>query len=154
MLAILPRSGDKGNRRGIPESDLISKFWQKVDKSGDCWVWTGPKRNGYGQYRQQRTHRISWVVVMHKCDNPACVRPDHLALGTQADNLRDMHEKGRSPVSAKMITPVGRQAAKDAYLAGFKRVNIARYFGVHPGTITRLLDTFGIEREYKQRLNR
>lgn len=91
------------------------RFWSKVNKSGDCWLWTASKRNkGYGAFVyvvdgeivQGRAHRFSWelhfgpipegLCVLHKCDTPACVRPSHLFLGSKADNNRDMHEKGRS----------------------------------------------------------
>ena len=86
------------------------RFWSKVDTSGECWIWTACKNNsGYGQFslkgRPQLAHRISWMFangdippglcVLHRCDTPACVRPDHLFLGNHADNMRDRNEKGR-----------------------------------------------------------
>ena len=87
----------------------MKRFWEKVDKSGDCWEWTGAKVQGYGQsyYQDKRiyAHRLSWVLehgqiphglcVLHACDNPGCVRSDHLFLGTQLDNIRDRDNKGR-----------------------------------------------------------
>ena len=87
------------------------RFWSKVDRSGDCWEWMAyrlPK--GYGTMRianrrKGLAHRISWEIhfgpiptgmhVLHKCDNPPCVNPDHLMLGTAADNIHDMVDKGR-----------------------------------------------------------
>jgi hypothetical protein len=93
----------------------MERFWRRVDKSGDCWVWTGPTiRDGYGRLsvglRPQRhhvlAHRLSWQLhfgpipegklVLHRCDNPPCVRPDHLFLGTDLDNKRDCIQKGRA----------------------------------------------------------
>ena len=86
------------------------RFMSRVDQSGDCWIYQGDKTtNGYGtvRVRNQRTaaHRYSYEVhvgpipdgmlVCHACDNPLCVRPDHLWLGTPADNVHDMHLKGR-----------------------------------------------------------
>lgn len=90
-------------------------FWGKVQKTDKCWLWTGEHSTvGYGFFsvwrNNKRTarlgaHRVSWelhngpipdgLCVMHKCDVPLCVRPDHLTLGTQAENLLDARTKGR-----------------------------------------------------------
>ena len=93
--------------------DPVERFWEKVDKSGDCWLWTAClTRGGYGCFHiygaRVRAHRYSYEmangpipagkIVMHSCDNPACVRPDHLSVGTHADNMADMVEKGRSQI--------------------------------------------------------
>ena len=104
----------RATRFGPKPIGLARRFWAKVDKLGefDCWLWTGrrAKRYGYGElYRGPgqtvgKAHRISWELhhgptdlkVLHTCDNPACVNPAHLFLGTQQDNLRDMRDKGRS----------------------------------------------------------
>lgn len=89
----------------------IPRFWSKVDTSGDCWIWTATKnRRGYGQFyyegRLQLAHRVAYkltygpvdddIHVLHRCDNPSCIRPDHLFLGTQRDNVQDMIGKGRA----------------------------------------------------------
>lgn len=87
----------------------MERFWSKVDRSGDCWVWESKNiwSGGYGriQFRgvSWRAHR--WIflqengylpqVVMHICDNPSCVRPEHLKGGTIAENNKDRDNKGR-----------------------------------------------------------
>lgn len=113
---------------------VMPRFEAKFEKTEGCWLWTASKfPKGYGQFKylhdgkpQQYAHRISAhlykgfdfnpdVVVCHKCDNPSCVNPDHLFLGTTSDNMRDMSEKGRSPKWNK------RFSERDMELAMFLR---------------------------------
>lgn len=97
---------------------LDERFWSKVLKTDTCWIWQAQLNNkGYGVFmyyskklrrksRQMYAHRVSWTLtygaipdamrVLHKCDNPPCCNPEHLFLGTQADNMNDMASKGRS----------------------------------------------------------
>ena len=95
------------------QSKSLARFWAKVDKSAECWNWTGIRdKDGYGKHRPgvgllyMRTHRFSWMIangdipegahVLHRCDNRRCVRPDHLFLGDNRANIDDMVAKGRS----------------------------------------------------------
>lgn len=97
---------------------FAEKFWSKVDKAaghgpwGNCWVWTGYRLPfGYGSMHlgesTVKTHRLSYemhtgrpipkgLIVRHRCDNPACLKPDHLLLGTLQDNSDDAKERGRT----------------------------------------------------------
>lgn len=106
---------------GVFQKPIEVRFWKRVNKDGPihpvlqtrCWLWTASTvRAGYGQMRgrDQRTtlstHQVSWRIhngpipegmcVLHHCDNPPCVNPDHLWLGTRLDNNRDRIKKGRS----------------------------------------------------------
>lgn len=93
-------------------SEWAEKFWARVDKSGECWVWIGSRLpRGYGRFYPKwkvglYAHRVSWEMangrdipvgfdVCHTCDNPPCVRPDHLFIGTKSDNAQDSVLKGR-----------------------------------------------------------
>lgn len=102
-----------------PKKSSEERFWKHIDKNGpiiypelgQCWMWTGGTTNeGYGIFRLDSdstilSHRYSYFIsnnkelsdlfILHKCDNPACVNPDHLFLGTQSDNLLDASSKLR-----------------------------------------------------------
>lgn len=87
------------------------QFWAKVEMTDECWTWThGKDRDGYGICRfygmgERRAHRVAFTLTygkipakkeaLHKCDNPLCVRPSHLFLGTKADNVKDKVKKKR-----------------------------------------------------------
>lgn len=94
---------------------IADRFWEKVQKSDGCWTWTGSRyHNGYGylhfgtrtERKPLRAHRVSWELhngdildglwVLHRCDNPSCVRPDHLFLGDRKANMEDCSRKGRT----------------------------------------------------------
>lgn len=101
-----------------PRIPLSERFWKRVTVAGEdeCWLWTGSTRSfGYGTIRLGNalisSHRASWIVthgqipeslcVLHKCDNPPCVNPRHLFLGTRSANTKDCSEKKRHNQSRK-----------------------------------------------------
>lgn len=91
--------------RKSPLSD--AEFWAKADRTEGCWEWLGTRwANGYGRIGDKKAHRIAWerangrpiptgMLVCHRCDNPPCVNPAHLYLGTHRDNVRDRMERER-----------------------------------------------------------
>lgn len=100
-------------RRFVLDDGASERFWTKVevrDRDG-CWLWCGARDSrGYGRFWtggwQPMAHRVAWAlhhktcpgdsVVLHTCDNPRCVNPAHLEIGTQRQNLKDMARKGRA----------------------------------------------------------
>lgn len=143
------------------------RFWAKVDKSGECWLWTAATiHSGYGRFqlwgKARGAHRVAWLLehgefppdelfVCHRCDNPACVRPSHLFLGTPADNLRDMSEKGRSRRGLPnrgtrgtknrhaRLTPHAVRQIRRLRAEGMLHREIAEHFGVAVNTVTTIL---------------
>lgn len=88
----------------------VRHFWERVDRSGDCWEWTGGRiQDGYGMLRFEKrawlAHRLAYELsggvlvrgreVMHSCDNPPCCNPAHLSVGTHQENMDDMMAKRR-----------------------------------------------------------
>lgn len=141
-------------------------FWSRVRKSKDgCWLWTlSQSTHGYGQQwhagKIWRCHRLAWVLthgpipkgqcVCHRCDNPLCVRIDHLFLGTQRENLRDMLKKGRRRprsigqwigsrnVRAK-LTENDVRAIRSEYAAGSSLRKLSAKFGIAHTAIASVL---------------
>lgn len=146
---------------------LAQRFWAKTRRmDSGCIEWVGGRnRNGYGTFsvwgsaafscRMQLAHRVAWFLhtgevanglVLHSCDNPPCVNPDHLRLGTQFDNMRDCVERrrhgggarpGAANHSAKLKESQVRQIRA---LKGVERYrDIAKRFGVHEETVGEIM---------------
>ena len=107
--------------------NVEDRFWSKVNKTDTCWLWTAGigGNNGYGKFHYEGkdwfAHRwLFWKIngylpeaVMHKCDNPICVRPDHLVGGTLSENTKDKIAKGRDHNSTKTHCPQGHEYSSD-----------------------------------------
>lgn len=135
---------------------LEQRFWEKVDLGDGCWVWKSAiGSRGYGIFwvggKSEGAHQTSYrlsngpikagLLVMHTCDRPACVRPDHLVLGTTKDNALDAKAKGRvafgerngggKKLSEESVVEIKRlSASREASITG-----LARMFGVSVNTI-------------------
>lgn len=140
---------------------MTERFWPQVDRKGpdECWNWMGFKNSaGYGRLRvdgrKELAHRVSWsdrngaipngLCVLHRCDNPACVNPSHLFLGTRTVNNADRHSKGRSGAPHGEKSSFARfRDDQIPYVcallkAGLSQSDVARAYGVHKGTISHI----------------
>lgn len=166
ILYWMKRSGIE--RRGHPESAALieympfeDRFWSKVNIGEDskCWEWRGARLpRGYGKFGVrgagsgwQLAHRVAWelaydkipegLCVCHHCDNPSCVNPSHLFLGTYADNNADMAAKGRraqaptAKISETDVLEIRRLYAG----ADLGYQEIGEMFGVCAGTVGRIV---------------
>jgi hypothetical protein len=143
---------------------LAERFWEKVEKTDGCWLWAGSKRKtGYGSFSvgpsvSEGAHRVAYRLafgpvpdgcfVLHRCDNPQCVRPDHLFLGSHLDNMADMRAKGRQPkpdhhgeknATAKLTESAVREI-RQLFRSGKASVKaVAAEYGVTEGAIRHIL---------------
>jgi len=136
----------------VPAAQRLRTHMQVV---GECWEWTGYKsRGGYGRIRycgrSVGAHRVSWIehfgpipeglAVCHKCDNRSCVNPDHLFIGTQADNMRDMQAKKRR-------RGVGGQRGEGHHNAKLREEDV-RLIRSLAGSDKAIAERFGMTRRY------
>jgi hypothetical protein len=134
--------------------DPQKQFWDRIRKTETCWVWIGGcHSNGYGstifRKKQMHAHRLSWeincgpipdgMMVCHRCDNPPCVRPDHLFLGDAGDNSRDRTSKGRQYIRRGEDVP-------SAKLVGAQIKEIRLQFATGAFSQQALADAFGVSR--------
>lgn len=163
----------------MPAAPFASRFWTKVDTAGPvpahrpelgpCWVWTGTRlKAGYGKIRADApsrevllAHRVSFEIhhgpipagwyVLHACDTPPCIRPDHLTAGPGTENMRDAQAKGRTAgfiarprrgaahhkakLTATDVATIRERHAR----GGVTYRDIARDYGVNEATISRVV---------------
>lgn len=165
----------------IPKPSVAERFWTKVQKTEHgCWLWTGATDlRGYGRFRgvgkSCLAHRFSYelhygpiavgALVLHHCDTPSCVRPDHLYAGTQADNVRDMWGRGRAKITSSFRNnperaralramqktkrgeehPLARLSESDIhqihdlYSKGLTQREIGKHFGIDQSTVSNIV---------------
>jgi len=144
---------------GRPPQTREQKFWKRVDKNGPngCWLWTSVHGGlDYGmlssnsQHKAILAHRLSWEIhygaipdgmyVLHKCDVPKCVNPDHLFLGTYQDNSDDCVRKDRQlkgeQINTSKLTKAQVLAIRSEYSSGkVSQQKLADLYGVHQTTV-------------------
>jgi len=156
MTADTTQTSAPKQRRSLTDE----RFWSKVDKAGECWLWTayrGPR--GYGDFceRHGRTVKASryayeyafgpipdGLFVCHRCDNPPCVRPDHLFLGTPMDNTMDSVRKGRNThgnthAFAKLTTDAAERIRVMYATGEWTQKRLGKLFGVTQRAVWQVL---------------
>lgn len=165
------RSGAPGGNvfhMGVMPTPIDVRFWRMVNKDGPtvreelgpCWEWQGFRNDsGYGRMvdwkTETLTHRISYEIatgeaipegmfVLHRCDNPPCLRPEHLFLGTAQDNMSDMVSKGRAhtghlPSNTTKLTPAKVTEIRRKYQRGYTQCEIAAEFQISQSQVSSIV---------------
>ncbi len=151
------------NPKHMRLNDPISRFWGNVvipDNKDDCWEWQGSlNHHGYGNFRgfsgkNDKAHRFSYrlhfgefeekLEIMHLCDNPRCVNPRHLKLGTHLDNMRDMVMKGRSQRgeltnTSKLTEEMVKEIRETSLTGKYTNKDLSTKYGVTLQTIRSII---------------
>jgi hypothetical protein len=133
-------------------------FWKKVNIKSpeECWLWLGCKYERYGKYSHQTAHRVAYYLytghkptseeyICHTCDNPMCVNPHHLFLGTQYENMQDMVRKGRNAPTDGENNARHKLSKNDVIeirrlkSVGVKRRNILKEFPIGTAQYSRII---------------
>jgi hypothetical protein len=165
QLSAFSRRGRCGNVAGTPQRFIRGHGYSHrgpqyiIDPDTQCWNWQLYKTNqGYGRIsrtgKERLAHRQAWIdnrgaipegmCVLHKCDNPSCVNPDHLFLGTPADNNLDRDTKGRHKALRGSSNGISKLTEEDIprirqlLKSGLSQYRVADMFGVHQSTIWRV----------------
>lgn len=139
-----------GKPKKVTKKDFKTVFKNKFKKQPNgCWLWTRKENgHGYGQIyfrgKNYGAHRLSYILnkgkiesselyVCHTCDNPLCINPDHLWLGTNHDNMIDMMKKGRGGISK--LTEENKEEINKLYQGGYSIEDLAVKFNNSKGVI-------------------
>ena len=146
----------------VTSERVIERFWAKVQRGPMCWEWAASRdKDGYGNFNiahniRERAHRFSYArfvgpipdgaYVLHRCDNPACVRPGHLFTGSAKDNYEDSKGKGRRVVVrgeshwASRLSADAVRKIRSMVRAGHTQRSAARAFGIGPDVVSRIVN--------------
>jgi hypothetical protein len=142
------------------DATVIERFFSKVNKTDECWLWTATINNrGYGQFRIDRktrlAHKISWLIagntipddkplLRHKCRNRNCVRPEHLEVGTVAENMADRLRDGTDARGEKSVLSklTAEKVLQIRSRATETQTELAREFGVARTTINNIINRY------------
>lgn len=157
---------------------LADKFWERVivETLESCWMFNNSKHGNRGYiYHDGRllmAHRVSWIVnfgeipagkvICHRCDNRVCVNPNHLFIGTQADNVSDMISKGRQAPPEKTkhvgesngrskLSDNDRRRIVELRRSGELRIHLAEMFGIHESQVYRICKSYGLVSMYPKK---
>lgn len=144
---------------------ISERFWEKVSigQDNECWIWKGAKiGRGYGYFRTGKkcthAHRFAYeytygaipneLKVLHKCDNPLCVNPNHLFLGTNKDNTQDMITKGRRfqpPTKGEnngnaKLSQENIDTIRNLYFSGVRQKELVKLFGISRSQISKIIN--------------
>ena len=129
---------------------IDERFWEKVEKTLTCWIWTANRHpKGYGKFsingKSTPAHHYSYSQIngpvpkgldlMHLCDNPPCVNPDHLRPGTRSENMRHAVEVGRCLGANTVLNPNRALLIKNLYKSGIRPKQISVALGIHIQTV-------------------
>lgn len=142
-------------------ANIVGDFWGRVSigEPDECWDWrAGGNSSGYGMFfyggRMEYVHRLAWefankqiipegMYVLHSCDRKLCCNPAHLRVGTPADNMRDMAERGRSTRGEQhnmcKLTEANVREIREMAASGQTQSSIAERFGVTQPQISRIV---------------
>lgn len=141
------------------DAGSVERFLGKVICDRGCWSWLGSRtRDGYGKvwmkqnghFYKWSVHRVMWTLlrgaipdglqVLHRCDNPICSNPDHLFLGTQAENVADMLQKGRqSLMGAMRLSDLDVKTIRWLASQGTQQKDLASAYCIHPVYISQIV---------------